>query len=96
MLKKLHKKVDEEFLNKRVEPRLIVIVADSANMSAETVEKSQNKSWLPRKKDNIVINLNKYIAKYDYDIAAKVCSYQERRNTNDEESFKKAALFEIL
>ncbi len=36
MLKRLHKKVDEDFLNKRVLPRLIVITVDGANMGQET------------------------------------------------------------
>jgi hypothetical protein len=95
MLKRLHKKVDDDFLNKRVKPRLIVIAVDGANMGPDA-EPLENKPWLPRSKDNVVINLNKYIAKYDYDIAAKVCTNQERRNVKDEESFKRAALFEIL
>ena len=43
-----------------------------------------------------MINLNKYIAKYDYDIASKVCTNNEKRTAKDEESFKKAALYEIL
>lgn len=41
-------------------------------MSPEA-EKVESKPWLSQQKENIVINLNKYIAKYDYDIAAKVC-----------------------
>jgi len=49
-----------------------------------------------RTHDNTVINLNKYIAKYDYDIASKVCTNNEKRAAKDEESFKKAALYEIL
>jgi len=35
MLKRLHKRVDEDFLNKRVLPRLIVIAVDGANMGLE-------------------------------------------------------------
>jgi hypothetical protein len=31
-LKKLHKKIDEEFLEKRIEQRFVVIVADGLNM----------------------------------------------------------------
>jgi hypothetical protein len=72
MLKRLHKKVDEDFLNKRVRPRLIVIAVDGANMASDS-EPAENKPWLLQSKDNVVINLNKYIAKYDYDVAAKVC-----------------------
>ena len=36
-LKKLHKKIDEEFLEKRIEHRFVVIVADGLNM--ETFDK---------------------------------------------------------
>jgi hypothetical protein len=73
MLRRLHKKVDDDFLNKRVKPRLIVIAVDGANMGPDAAP-LENKPWLPRSKDNVVINLNKYIAKYDYDVAAKVCT----------------------
>jgi hypothetical protein len=50
-----------------------VIAVDGANMGPDA-EPFENKPWLPRSKDNVVINLNKYIAKYDYDVAAKVCT----------------------
>ena len=57
---------------------------------------TKQKPWEPRTKENVVININKYIAKYDYDVAAKLCTNQDRRNDEDEESFKRAAMYEIL
>lgn len=97
MLRKLHSKVDEEFLDKRVKPRFIIIMQDGATMeSKNSVKGNQNQPWTVRTHDNTVINLNKYIAKYDYDIASKVCTNNEKRTAKDEESFKKAALYEIL
>lgn len=94
LLKRRHKQVDNEFLEKRVEPRLIVIVADGHNM--KVFKKQTHKSWEPRQYSNVTININKYIAKYDYDIAQLICPSNAKRLAEDESNFRKAAIYEIL
>jgi hypothetical protein len=59
-LKKRHKKVDNDFLENRIEPRYMVIVADGHNM--KTFEKRLSKPWETKKYSNVTININKYIA----------------------------------
>jgi len=44
-----------------------VIIADGVK-----IEKEGNKSWDPKRHSNITININKYIAKYDYVVAMAV------------------------
>jgi hypothetical protein len=70
-LKKRHHKIDNDFLDNRIEPRYVVIVADGHNM--KTFEKREVKPWEPKKYSNVTININKFIAKYDYDIAMLIC-----------------------
>jgi hypothetical protein len=66
-LRRLHSKVDDAFLDNRIAPRLIVIIAEGVKF-----EFAGNKSWDPKRHSNITININKYIAKYDYDVAMAV------------------------
>jgi len=54
-------------LDNRIAPRLIVIIAEGVKF-----EFAGNKSWDPKRHSNITININKYIAKYDYDVAMAV------------------------
>jgi hypothetical protein len=66
-LRKLHNKVDDNFLDNRIKPRYVVIVADGFNMAS--FDKKDKKNWESKHYSNVTINLNRYIAKYDYDIA---------------------------
>jgi len=66
-LRKLHTKVDDNFLDKRIKPRYVVIVADGLNIA--NFDKRDKKNWEKKHYSNVTVNLNRYIAKYDYDIA---------------------------
>ena len=94
-LKKLHNKIDDEFLSKRVEPRYIVIVPDGLNMKSSKSLFNQKK-WENRTYSNVKININKYIAKYDYSIGNLICQSAAPRNTHAEKNFPNQAIFEIL
>jgi len=66
-LRKLHTKVDDNFLDMRIKPRYVVIVADGLNLA--DFDKWDKKNWEQKHYSNVTVNLNRYIAKYDYDIA---------------------------
>jgi len=72
-----------------------VIVADGLDLR-NTDPESNQLSWEPQHYTNVTININKYIAKYDYDIGQSICPTHLRRNIEDENNFKKTAIFEIL
>lgn len=42
-LRKLHTKVDDNFLDKRIKPRYVVIVADGLNIAS--FDKRDKKNW---------------------------------------------------
>ena len=67
-----HKRLDEKFLNDRIKPRIIVFMADGTNMVKPTYDKHDVKIFQNRGPNNVAINVNKYIAKYDFEIARKV------------------------
>lgn len=93
LLRKMHRKIDNDFLDNRLEPRLIVIIADCVDLKQK--EEAEN-SWEPRHYSNVTINVNKYIAKYDYDIGQVMQSSNARRHEADELNFRKAAVYEIM
>jgi hypothetical protein len=55
-----------------------------------------SKTWEPKTSSNVVININKYIAKYDFDIAAKLKYTTQPRTPKKEAEFTTCAIFEIL
>lgn len=61
-LKRMYKKIDNDFLENRIVPRLIVIVS-------ETQHKKPQPRWQPKQYSNVTININRYLAQYNYDIA---------------------------
>lgn len=56
----------------------------------------REETWEPRNKQNILININKYIVKYDFDIADKLKCNPRNRTEQMEGDFKRAAIYEIL
>ena len=90
----MHKRVDENFLNNRVEPRLVVIIAE--NVDLKRYKPSQDQQWEPKHYTNVTINLNKYIAKYDYDIGQVLYASNAKRSDSDEALFRKSAVYEIM
>jgi hypothetical protein len=63
LLQKHHKRIDEDFLDNRIEPRIVVFIADGVKTDTKSC------TWEPKHYANVAININKYIAKYDYEIA---------------------------
>ena len=55
-----------------------------------------NNSWEPQQHTNVTVNINKYIAKYDYDIAQYVCPNTIRRKNEDMREFDLQAIYEVL
>ena len=94
LLKKLHKRIDDEFLDKRVEQRYVMFVA--ANIDVRTLNQKRYETWEPSNKSNVLININKYIAKYDFDIADKLKYNPMIRKLEVEMNFRRAAIYEIL
>ena len=85
-----HKRIDERFLNNKVRPRIIIFMADGTNLSKKNFEKHDVAIFENRGPNNVAINVNKYIAKYDFEIARKLKTDTDRdanksANTNGEE-----------
>lgn len=67
-----HKKLDEYFLDNYIQQRVIVFIADDTDINGMKFGKHDVAILQNRNPNNIAININKFIAKYDYDIAKKV------------------------
>ena len=78
-----HKRIDDAFLTERIKPRYVIFMEDGADMvdetfsdnitgSPENPKKAQSSQVAKKRPNNVAININKYIAKYDFDIAAKL------------------------
>jgi hypothetical protein len=75
MARLLEKKsrINETFLTEHLVPRMIVFVDESDNMiHLKQNKKTLSKQYLKTISKNVVLNINNYIAKYDYDIAEKL------------------------
>jgi len=70
-------------------PHNIVFVPERTN-------EAQAVPWEPKTLKNVVVNINKYKAKYDFDIAQKFNITNSIRNVEAEKHFKNLAIFEIL
>jgi len=65
--------VNETFLTEQLVPRMIVFVDETDNMiHLKQNKKTLSKQHLKTISKNVVLNVNNYIAKYDYDIADKL------------------------
>jgi hypothetical protein len=65
-----------------VEPRLVVIIAE--NFDLKRYKPSEDQRWEPKHYTNVTLNLNKYIAKYDYDIGQVLYPSQTKRQEGDQ------------
>ena len=114
-----HKRIDDAFLTERIKPRYVIFMEDGADMVDDTFsdnimsssenpnpKKATKPSKLDKKKkpNNVAININKFIAKYDFDIAAKLqrCEREEggdgveRDEHEVREQFATNAVLEVL
>jgi len=53
------------------------------------LDQPRHETWKPKNKSNVLININKYIAKYDFDIAAKFKFNPRRRKLETEMNFRR-------
>ena len=65
-----HKKINEKFLDERIKPRIIIFMEDGTNMMTKSGQIQPPDTR--RGPNNCAINVNKYIAKYDFEIAKKL------------------------
>lgn len=81
-----HKKINETFLETRIVPRVVVFMADGTNMSKKKSadEKHEVAIFTKRGPNNVAININKFIAKYDFDIAMKL-----KKNLTEKEEMER-------
>ena len=79
----MHSAIDDDFLDRRIEAQNIVFVP------YRTTQAEATPSWEPSNLNNVVININKYRAKYDFDIAQKLKMIARYRNKNAENLFKR-------
>ena len=68
---KFHK-IDDKFLNEKIKPRIIIFMADGTNLNSLKKAKQDVSLFEKQGPNNVAINLNKYIAKYDFEIASKL------------------------
>ena len=73
----------------------IVLEKNSENVLGQAVRHCF-KQYIKISKQNILININKYIVKYDFDIADKLKCNPRNRTEQMEGDFKRAAIYEIL
>ena len=85
-----HKKIDEKFLDERIKPRVIIFMEDGTNLIQSRPGKHEVPIFTKRGPNNVAININKYIAKYDFDIARKIKLNQDDKvdADSDEEKYK--------
>ena len=67
-----HKRIDEKFLNLRIKPRIVIFMVDGTNLVKQDRNKHDVAIFENRGPNNVAININKYIAKYDFEIARKL------------------------
>lgn len=98
-----HKKIDNAFLNQRIKPRVIIFMEDGTNLAKLKQERNENLALFEKKgPNNVAINVNKFIAKYDFDIAIKLKpdlekEEEDERDENEiRQTFHTNAILEIL
>ena len=82
-----HKRINEKFLDTKIIPRMVIFMADGTNLSKhkQTVDsKHEVAIFTKRGPNNVAININKFIAKYDFDIAMKL-----KKNETDQEEIER-------
>ena len=78
-----HKRIDDAFLDAKIKPRIIIFMEDGTNLTAQSNDVPIYEKKGP---NNIAININKYIAKYDFEIASKL-KHTEKEKINADESY---------
>lgn len=64
-------KINEKFLREKIKPRMIVFMEDGTSLNKLKMEKFRP-DYERRGPNNVAININTFIAKYDFDIARKL------------------------
>ena len=96
-----HKRIDEYFLDMKIKPRIIIFMEDGTNLTDVKGTNTGEVAIFEKKgPNNVAININKYIAKYDFEIASKL-KHTEKEDINDDERFVRqqfniTAILEIL
>lgn len=98
-------KINDRFLKEKIKPRMIVFMEDGTSLSKLKMEKFRP-DYEKRGPNNVAININTFIAKYDFDIARKLKQDAEDRDSDSDEpkmsveeicmTFKTNAILEIL
>ena len=83
-----HKKIDEKFLDERIKPRVIIFMEDGTNLIQSRPDRHEVPIFTKRGPNNVAININKYIAKYDFDIARKIKLNQDDKVDADSDEDK--------
>ena len=101
--------MDNKFLDEKIKPWIVVFIQDGTNINEEwqvspsKMNKPKHEVSLFEKQgpNNVAINLNKFIAKYDFDIARKLMKNEEKESLYRDqifvrEQFRDNAIMEIL
>ena len=78
---KQYKKISDTFLERHIKPRIVIFVEDGTNL--KSLQPARNKHGrleygTKTGPNNVAIDVNKYIAKYDFDIAMKLQPEEDR------------------
>ena len=81
-----HKRIDDRFLENKIMPRIVIFMEDGTNLSGKDPAELKHEVaiFANRGPNNVAININKYIAKYDFDIAMKL-----KKNENEQEEIER-------
>lgn len=93
-----HKKISEQLIEDEIEPRIIVFLENGINLEhlGDRNESNKDKPWTRKLPNNCAININKYIAKYDFDFAQKLNNPLIKRKQNILDLFTKKVVDEVL
>ena len=67
-----YRQIDDRFLDQKIKPRIIVFMADGTDLSPQRRTKKDESLFGRQGPNNVAININKFIAKYDFEIASKL------------------------
>lgn len=106
MIAERYHKINDRFLKERIKPRMIIFMEDGTSLSKLKMEKFRP-DYEKRGPNNVAININTFVAKYDFDIAKKLKQDAEEDHESDSDemkmskaeinqTFKTNAILEIL
>lgn len=68
-----YKRIDDKFLDEKIRPRIIVFMEDGTNLSSLQKDRMLEVPAYEKKgPNNVVLNVSKFMAKYDFEIASKL------------------------